>query len=238
MKKNISRIGILGYGEIGHAIAKFYKNPKIKDLQRDDGLENLDVLHVCLPWSDKFVDIVKKEIKNSNAKLIIIHSTVAPGTTKKIGGTVVHSPVRGLHPHLYEGIKTFVKYIGTDNKKAGMAAQKHLKSLGIKTRVFSPAATTELGKLLDTTYYGLAIAWHGEMKRLCDDFGVKFGEAVTDFNETYNTGYAKLGKYNVIRPVLKAPNPYIGGHCIIPNAKLLKKYMKSTAIELILKYEQ
>jgi len=33
------KIGILGYGEVGQAIAKFYKNPKSKDLDIDDGLQ-------------------------------------------------------------------------------------------------------------------------------------------------------------------------------------------------------
>jgi hypothetical protein len=45
---------------------------------------------------------------------------------------VVHSPVRGVHPYLYEGIKTFVKYIGADNKEAGNMADTHLKGLGNK----------------------------------------------------------------------------------------------------------
>jgi len=52
MPRNKNKIGILGYGEVGQAIAKFYKRPKIKDLNRDDGLEGVEVLHVCLPWSE------------------------------------------------------------------------------------------------------------------------------------------------------------------------------------------
>lgn len=237
MAKN-QKIGILGYGEIGKAIARFYKQPLIKDLTRDDGLVGINILHVCIPWSDNFVGIVKREIKKSEAKLVIIHSTVVPGSTKKIGSIAVHSPVRGVHPNLHEGIKTFVKYIGADNKKAGLAAKKHLESLGIKTKLFPDSKTTELGKLLDTTYYGLAIAWHGEMKEMCDKLGIDFDKAVTEFNQTYNEGYTKLGKSNVVRPVLSAPKNYIGGHCIISNTKLLKKYFNSKAIDLILDYEQ
>jgi len=236
-KKNGSKVGILGYGEVGQAIAKFYKNPKIKDLNRDDRLEGIDILHVCIPWSKNFVDIVKKEIRKIKPKLTIIHSTVAPGTTKKISGITVYSPVRGVHPHLYEGIKTFVKYIGTDNKKAGDLAKKHLKSLGIKTKVFYPSVTTEIGKLLDTSYYGLCIAWHGEMKEICDKFGVNFEEAVADFNKTYNEGYIKLGKKNVIRPILYPPERGIGGHCVVPNAEILSKIFKSKALDLILQYK-
>lgn len=232
------KIGIFGFGEVGQAVAKFYRNPLIKDLKRDDGLTGVDILHVCLPWTRDFVKIVKKEIEKTKPKLTIIHSTVKPSTTKKIGGMVVHSPVRGIHPHLYQGIKTFVKYIGTDNKKAGKLAKKHLESLGIKTKIFYPSLTTEIGKSLDTSYYGLAIAWHGEMKKVCAQFRVDFEKAVTDFNKTYNEGYAKLGKKNVIRPVLYPPKGGISGHCIVPNAKILKQYFKSRALDLILEYQE
>jgi len=231
------KIGILGYGEIGKAIARFYKNPKIKDLNRDDGLAGVEILHICIPWSDKFINTVKKEIKKIQPKLTIIHSTVAPGTTKKIGGMIVHSPVRGVHPKLFEGIKTFIKYIGADEKEAGKLAQKHFESLGIKTKLFFPSATTEMGKILDTTYYGLCIAWHKEMKKICDKSGVNFDEAVSDFNATYNEGYKKLGKNNVIRPVMFVDNKPIGGHCVVPNAEILNKYFKSEALDLILKYK-
>ncbi|OGZ69207.1 MAG: hypothetical protein A3D35_03315 [Candidatus Staskawiczbacteria bacterium RIFCSPHIGHO2_02_FULL_34_9] len=232
------KVGILGYGEIGKAIAKFYNNPKIKDLARNDDLFGVDVLHVCIPWSENFVKVVSGEINNIKPKITIIHSTVVPGTTKKIGGSVVHSPVRGVHPYLHEGVKTFIKYIGADNKKAAQLAEAHLKSLGIKTKIFYNSKTTELAKLLDTTYYGVIIAWHGEMKKITDKFNVDFEEAVTDFNKTYNEGYKKLGKNNVIRPVLYAPNRPIGGHCVAPNARLLKKYSNSKAISLILDYSK
>lgn len=236
-EKRKTKVGILGYGEVGRAIAKFYKNPKIKDLKRDDGLEGVEILHICIPWSDNFVKIVKKEIERIKPKLTIIHSTIAPFTTKKIGGMVVHSPVRGVHPELYQGIKIFVKYIGADDKKAAKLAKEHFESLGIKTKVFMPSVTTEIGKLFCTSYYGLCIAWHGEMKKMCEGMGVDFEKAVTDFNKTYNEGYKKLGKKNVVRPVLYPPKGGIGGHCICENAEILKKYFKSQALDLILKYQ-
>lgn len=234
-------IGILGYGEVGKAIARFYKNPRIKDLNRDDGLRGVEILNVCIPYGDKFVAIVKKELKEIKPKLAIIHSTVAPGTTKKLAemfdGAIAHSPIRGVHPYLYEGVKTFVKYIGADNKRAGKMAERHLKNLGIKTKTFYPSLTTELGKLLDTTYYGVCIAWHGEMKRICDKEGVNFDDVATEFNKTYNEGYMKLGMKNVVRPVLFAPEGAIGGHCVLPNVKILKRNYKSKVFDLILEYQ-
>ncbi len=220
------KIGILGYGEVGRAVSKFYKNPRIKDLKRDDNLKGVDILNVCIPWGKNFVKIVKQEIKSIKPKLTIIHSTVAPGTTRKIGGSVVHSPVRGIHPNLFLGIKTFVKYIGADDKKSGNLARKHLESLGIKTEIVMPSLTTEVAKLLDTSYYGLCIAWHGEIDK-----------TATDFNKTYNDGYLKLGNKNVIRPVLYYPRGKIGGHCVVPNALILRKLFRSEAFNLILKYD-
>jgi len=240
-------IGILGYGEIGKAIEKVYKDfnyeIKIKDINRDDRFEGIEVLNICIPYSIKFVEIVSKEINLFKPKLTIIHSTTNIGTTLKIKELipsecyVVHSPVRGVHPELYEGIKTFVKYIGGDSKDKDIA-KEHLKSLGIDTKVLKDSNTTELGKLLSTSYYGLVIAWHGEMKKMCDKYGVDFEEAITDFNKTYNKGYSTLGMNHVIRPVLYPPlNNKITGHCIISNAKLLKKELDSKFLKLILDYK-
>jgi len=233
--------GIFGFGEVGQAISKFYQNPKIKDLKRDDGLSGIEVLNVCIPWSDSFLEIVEREINNIKPKLTIIHSTVPLGTTKKLtekfNGMVVHSPIRGVHPYLFEGIKTFVKYIGADNEIVGQMAKEHIESLGMKTKLVFPSKTSELAKLFCTTYYGLCIAWHGEMKKICDKEGLNFDDVATEFNNTYNDGYTKLGKKNVVRPVLLAPEGGIGGHCVIPNAKILKKSYDSKVFDLILDYE-
>ena len=182
--KSVSKIGILGYGDVGKSIAKFYNKPKIKDLKRDDGLKEVDILHVCIPWSNNFIEIVKKEIKKIKPKLTIIHSTVAPGTTKKIGGMVVHSPVRGTHPRLYKGIKTFVKYIGADNKKAANLAKKHFESLGIKTKIFIPSVTTEALKLWDTTQYGWMIVLNKEIKKWCNKKGLDFEAIYINYGDT------------------------------------------------------
>ncbi|HUW15199.1 MAG TPA: hypothetical protein VM537_36130, partial [Anaerolineae bacterium] len=181
------------------------------------------------------------EIEQADPGLTIIHSTVAVGTTAKLRSMlprrpIVHSPVRGPHPHLEKALRTFVKFIGADDEGAGQAAEEHLRSLGLKVRWFSPAATTELGKLLDTTYYGLCIAWHGEMERMCQRAGVCFDDAVTCWNETYNEGYKQLGWDHVVRPVLRPPAARIGGHCVIPNAGLLHEYTPGLATELVLQY--
>ena len=236
------KIGIIGNGEVGSAISKFYKNPLIKDLQEDQiGEQKLDVLNICIPYNKKFVDTVFDSIEKNKPDLVIVHSTVAPGTTKKIFDKypkVVHSPIRGIHPFLFEGVKTFVKFIGADDRIIGETAKNHLNSLGIKTMLVDKSETTELGKLLDTTYYGFCIAFHQFADDLCDKYDVDFDKVMTEFNKTYNDGYTKLGKKNVVRPVLFSPKKKIGGHCIVPNAEILKDLSDDqTFLDVILKYK-
>ena len=61
---------------------------------------------------------------------------------------------------------------------------------------------------------------------------------INKWNDTYNNGYKKLGKPNVMRPNLFPPdNNKIGGHCVIPNTQLLKNIFDSSAFDFILKYK-
>ena len=238
------KIGIVGYGQVGQAVAKLYSEIDtskswfsfdkilIYDPYQDmlDDISDVDILNVCIPYTEDFVSIVKDlPIPNWYT---VIHSTVPVGTTEKFGHKFLHSPVRGVHPNLYEGLKTFVKFIGGDQQLAE-AYSGHLKTLGIETHICKDAKTTELSKLADTTYYGLCIAFTSDMKKLCDEYNLDFMEVMTKFNHTYNEGYKKLGKTNVVRPVLY-PTDKIGGHCIIPNAKLLPR---TKLIDGLLDYE-
>jgi hypothetical protein len=110
-------------GQIGTALFKVLKERYTvygydkKDQQ--DPMSSLaegvgfDVLHVAFPYSRDFVNDVKiyKKIFGHAHTITIIHSTVPVGTTDQIDNAV-HSPVRGIHPDLVGGIKTFVKFFG------------------------------------------------------------------------------------------------------------------------------
>lgn len=239
---NKSAIGILGVGEVGGAIAKiFAKKFQVlkKDLQFDE-IKNtqIKVLHVCLPYTDKFEKTVMEQISTCNAKLVIIHSTVKPGTTesifRKMKIPIVHSPVMGTHPNLEKDILSFTKIIGPIDKKSATLAAKHFKSVGIKTKVFKNSFESEIGKLLDTTYYGWNIIFAKFAWELCQKSGVDFKNVYTQFNKIYNSGYSK-SKPNVVRPVLQHQSGSIGGHCIIPNLKILKSYTKDPISKFVLK---
>lgn len=240
---NLNNIVIVGLGEVGSGLYDVYLKSKKYNLYRIDNSLNIyekpescDILNICIPYSDDFINIVNSYINTMLPKITVIHSTVSPGTTKKLGKNVCHSPIRGVHPNIGDGILTFLKYIGSEDIEISKAYESHLKDLNIKSYICKDSLTSEYAKLLDTTYYGLCIAWHSEVMSFAKDMGLDFEEIMTIYNKSYNDGYATLGKTNVIRPVLYPTNK-IGGHCIIPNARILKESFSAPLIDEILKYE-
>lgn len=236
-------IGIIGLGEVGSAMKKIIekKYPVFTKDQTFDTIKKnrIDVLHICIPYGTKFVKIAITAIKQYKPQLTIIESTVAPGTTdaifNKTKTLICHSPIRGVHPNLYKGIKTFIKYIGPTTDEAGKKAKKYYQRLGLKTEIFKNARTTEIAKLMDTTYYGWNIVFEKEMNKICIKYNIPLEEAYTQWNTTYNQGYTKLKMSHVVRPVLKNVEGKIGGHCVISNCEILEKTLSNPISKSILK---
>ena len=67
---------------------------------------------------------------------------------------------------------------------------------------------------------------------------IDFGEAYTQWNETYNQGYKKLGMNYVIRPVLKHIPGKIGGQRVISNCRILNKTLSNPISRIILKHNK
>ncbi|RLC36505.1 hypothetical protein DRH27_05120 [Candidatus Falkowbacteria bacterium] len=210
---------IIGAGEIGQALYRvLYGSHEIYMRDKQDiGLRNIEIIHICFPYSNKFVGIVKKYQKQYNPKYTVIHSTVPVGTSRKCGA--VHSPVRGMHPHLESGIRTFVKFVG--GKDADIIAE-YFRRAGLKVQICRKSETTELAKILSTTRYGIDIEVCKEIERLCGRYNVPFSEAYTLWTETYNEGYQKLNRPEYTRPILQPIQGKILGHCVLPNLKLIK----------------
>jgi hypothetical protein len=223
---------IIGAGEIGqslHRVLGAVPNSQVYIRDIDSALDGkFAVLHICFPYSERFVDIVHMYREQYQAELVIIHSTVKPGTTRQLGKGAVHSPVMGRHPHLDDGIRTFTKFIGAVNMADSVKVHDILKRVGITTRIFNSPEETELAKILCTTYYGWNIVFEKEVHRICQEHGVDFDHVYTAWNHAYNEGYTKLDEPQFVRPVLQhMPGPS-GGHCIRPNLELLSDFLTST----------
>ena len=237
----MNKVAIMGYGEVGRALATFFDEPYVEDPELcmtipEQTEDIVDVLHVCLPYGKGFEEEVIDLALALNVKLTIIHSTVPVGTTQLIGKSVpaVHSPVRGKHPDLSKDLAVFEKAIGADDVGLGDLAFKNLERVGIPCRVIKGSRTTELAKLLDTAYYGVCIAFHQYAYELCAREAAEFNEVMSYYNTTYNEGLRRLGKWHAIRPVLFPPAGPIEGHCVVQNAEILRKlYGEDSILERV-----
>jgi UDP-N-acetyl-D-mannosaminuronate dehydrogenase len=237
---------VVGFGEVGRSLFELLKQSKkfdvycldinkekMHNIQQNDLPNEVDVLHLCYPCSNQedFVKTTVDYMKRFKSELTIINSTVPPGTTEKVhklsGGHIVHSPIRGMHTSIEtmkRDLMFWTKYIGGIDIKSAELASRHFEELGLKTKVLTGTAETELAKLFSTTYRAWMIACFQEMHRISRKFGADFNQ-ITDFLEDTH-------KVRFDRPI-HFPG-IIGGHCLISNAELLSKSYDSDFIKLIL----
>jgi len=225
---------VVGLGEIGSALyailyAKYKDDIEKYDIKGEHKISvQYDLLHICIPGSlPDFKEQVAQLKMWFEPKCIIVHSTVKPGTCKELSNSlsipVLHSPTRGKHPVMATGMLTYIKYLGYDGEwtKDMGYARIQLEDAGIKTTTVSGSITTEVGKILETTRYGVNLMWADMEKELCDHYGVSYAFAVENFVESYNEGVKKVGTPNLQMQVLTPPEGHIGGHCVVENTYLL-----------------
>ena len=222
---------ILGMGEVGETLfdllvdRKFdcigidLEDSKCKNYTENKIIENPQYLHVCIPGElEKFTDIVIEWInKIKNIQVVVIHSTVKPGTTKRIQERssipILFSPVRGVHRRFLDDIKKYTKFISFDNKEINSEIKKDLENRFEKVEWMSTTKTAELAKILvDTTYYGWLINYAQITKMICEKENVDFDEMWKFADEIHEN----LGNRPKMFPGI------IGGHCVIPNLNLVE----------------
>jgi UDP-N-acetyl-D-mannosaminuronate dehydrogenase len=221
---------IVGLGEVGkplfELVSKFHSAVGV-DISLPPSLPSqVDVLHVCFPFEIKdFVSEAARYIKLFSPQLTVINSTVGVGTTRAIAERtdtqVVNSPVRGKHVRMLEELSHYTKFIGALNPSAGEAAAQHFQSVGLKTKVLASPEASELAKLTETTYFGLMIAWAQELERYCDESGANYEEVISFYEEI-----------KFFPPVKYFPG-VIGGHCVMPNIRILSKFTQSQILDAI-----
>ena len=226
---NGKKVVVVGLGEVGKPLFELVSQRHDAvgvDIAPVGPIEDVEILHVCYPFQIKdFIAETARYIDFFRPAVTIVNSTVAVGTTRaiaeKTGAAVVNSPVRGKHARMLEEIRLYTKFVGAMDPPAGQRAAKHFESVGLKTKLLSSPEATELAKLTETTYFGLMIAWAQELERYCDQAGQDYDE-ITSFYE----------EIKFFPPVKYFPG-IIGGHCVMPNIKILSKWDHSVILEAI-----
>lgn len=227
MKKNV--VVVAGLGEVGKPLFELLSTRYDVigvDIAPPERIEAASVLHICFPFQiNDFVGEAERYIRLFTPDLTIVNSTVAIGTTRAIAERtctpVVNSPVRGKHARMLEELSLYTKFIGQIHYAAGQEAARHFEAVGLKTKILSSPEASELAKLLETTYFGLMIAWAQEVERYCDQAGQCYDEVISFYDEI-----------KFFPPVKYFPG-VIGGHCVMPNIELLSRYTRSVLLDAI-----
>jgi len=241
------KVLVLGLGEVGGSLYEILvESGKFSVFALDSNINKMrefganmpkgkvDVMHVCIPCYDReeFVKSVLEYINKFDPEIIVINSTVPPGTTeelnKKSGRPVAHSPIRGVHKdrdHMKWEIRRWTKYVGGTDDKSTELASKHFEKLGLKVKALGSSRETELAKLFETIYRAWMIACFQEMHRISRYFNADFDQIVDFLEDTHRVRFDRPPMFPDV----------IGGHCLIPNTKLLLEVYESEFLRLILK---
>jgi len=224
---------VAGLGEIGFPILKLFSkstiilgydiNSKLMNLKKFQEYRNSNVkfLHICIPFNDNFSKNVLSLYKKFNPKIIVIHSTVSPYTTKslqkKIPIPIIYSATRGVHKKMLQDLKKYTKFYAIEKtapnqKWASAEYAKLLTKSNVKSKKMSEPITLELAKIVvDTTYYGWLINYAQLSNMIAQKHGVDYDE-MWQFSD-------EIHKFIGNRP--KMFPGFIGGHCVIPNLSLI-----------------
>ena len=232
---------VVGLGEIGRPLYDIFSESKrfnvygydidqSKSIDKYDELPKpVDFLHIAIPFSDKFIDIAINYAEEFRPRLIFIHSTIAPGTIRKINDEIkipiAYTPVRGKHPKIRRHLLFWTKWVTVLPLSQLEGAVEHLRNVGFKVRPYmgSPESL-ELAKLWETIYRAVMIASWQEIHRIARRFGADI-EAIAEF----------VGEVHEVlrdRPVYYPD--YIGGHCLIPNTEILRSVFPSKLFDFII----
>ena len=154
---------------------------------------------------------INKVLKEKN--LVIIESTVPPGTSKKIVLPLLtkkhkqlkvylsHAPERAIPGKtIGEMIKNDRIIGGIDKKSTDLT--KEIYSSFVKGKIhLTDATTAEFVKLIENTFRDINIAFANELVKVCNGDGINVWEAI---------GLANLHP----RVNIHQPGPGVGGHCI------------------------
>ncbi len=77
MENSKTKVAIIGNGEIGSSLAEVYRakglEPMIRDINFNTIHGDVDVLDICLPYGEEFVNVVNDYIDEYLPKITIIH---------------------------------------------------------------------------------------------------------------------------------------------------------------------
>ena len=247
------KIGIIGYGFVGEALSKGFKNdvevfkvdPKLKTSIEDLKEFNPETIFICVPTpmhSDGIQDIsileqVAEDLKKNNFdSLVVLKSTVHPGNIndiKKIIPSLVYNPEFLREKHAYEDfINSNLIVFGGNKESSNKLAQiylKHTKCVN-KDYIFTDLITASLLKYAINSFLASKVIFFNEFHDLFN--AVDTNESWTNFIN-YLSRDTRLGNSHMNVPGHDGRFGF-GGACLPKDANAITEYASKLNVEMSL----
>ena len=204
-------------------------------------IENSDIIIVCvatpttpdvlpnLSFLENAINSISKF--DLSEKLIIIESSIPPGTFKKLvlpkitnnvslGKNIWASyvPERLSPGQALSEIKKTPRIIGQEDSNSGNLAKSLYQNITNSEIFITESTTAELSKLVENTFRDVNIAFANEISMICEKYNVDFGDLVKICNSHPRVNLHMAG-------------PGVGGPCLPKDPYLLLNPINGNTIE-------
>lgn len=202
MEKNnrLQRVGIIGLGFVGSALYDLldagdgkdykicpYSLSAFNSLEEKEAAKNSDIAFVCVGTpmkEDKICDLSQLEevLGWCEAKVIVIKSTIPPGTTEtlasKFNKRLVHNPEFLTERNASEDMRTVKRTVlGGDKKDSMEVCRLYQKVYDHSMQyVFCTSRVSEMVKYVTNAYFTVKVAFINQIFDICQGLSIDYDE--------------------------------------------------------------
>ena len=245
MDINKKTIGICGVGMVGGALKRYFEKKGAKPFLYDKGknlgsieqVNQADIIFICVPTpfdKEKGFDLsfVEDACKNiSSQKIIVIKSTVLPGTTEKFQQKYPHHKFL-FNPEFLTELTADQDMQYPDRQIIGYTKQSCniagdiLQILPLAPfKKIIPAAEAEMVKLFGNTWFSTKVVFANQMYDLCQKLGIDYEKVKEAAGADKMIGKTHLEIFH------KGYRGY-GGKCLSKDIKALIRFADDQGIDL------
>lgn len=243
----MKRILIVGYGNIGKKLSEEYKSldPDIYDPWKGfnkKSAEKYDFAFICVDTPSKEngecdLSQVIESIKETNAEIVVLRSTVPPKTTEylkeTLGRRIVFSPeFYGTTQHSDEHLYDFnFTVLGGDKKDTEEVVQllQHVYN-GNHRFCFTDSTTAELTKYFENAMLATKVSLCCQFYDIAQQFGVNYSEM--------RELLLQDSRFNRSHTFVYKDHPYWESHCLDKDMSAITHFSNAPLIEEIIKYNE
>jgi len=236
----MASILIVGFGNIGRHIAMEFESigadiydPNIDEFSAIPSNKLYDFAFICAP-TDALPDgscdtsIVEKCIRQIDADIFVIKSTIPPGTTealsKSVGKKIVFSPeTYGVTQHCEKSPDFLI--LGGNKAECDAVANLYFKVKNGSFKIhFTDSTTAELSKYMLNTFLAMKVTFCNEFADIATQLGLSYSELRELF-----VADSRVGKSHTI---VYPEQPYYNSHCFNKDIPAILRYSETIGVSM------